>query len=108
LLDRHLGRDRVEVSFFGRPTAFLRTPAMVAYMSRAPLLPAFMVRGADGHFVGTLGEPIRVDSTIPAEQAVAESTQLFASQLERQIRANPHLWYQFYRYWPSDSDAPLT
>ncbi len=108
LLDRHLGRDRVEVSFFGRRTAFLRTPAMIAYMSGAPLLPAFMVRGADGHFVGTLGDPIRVDSTIPSEQAVAQSTQLFASQLERQIRANPHLWYQFYRYWDSETDAPLS
>jgi lauroyl/myristoyl acyltransferase len=108
LLDRHLGRDRVEVSFFGRRTAFLRTPAMIAYMSGAPLLPAFMVRSADGRFVGTLSDPIRVDSSIPADQAVAESTQLFASQLERQIRANPHLWYQFYRYWHSESDAPVT
>jgi KDO2-lipid IV(A) lauroyltransferase len=40
LLDRHLGRDRIEVTFFGRPTAFLRTPAMIGYLSGAPLLPA--------------------------------------------------------------------
>jgi lauroyl/myristoyl acyltransferase len=106
LLDRHLGRDRVEVSFFGRPTAFLRTPAMIAYMSGAPLLPAFMIRSADGEFVGTLGDPIRVDSTMPADQAVAQSTQLFATQLEHQVRANPHLWYQFYRYWRAESVAP--
>ena len=31
LLDRHLGKDRVEVTFFNRPTPFLRTPAMIAH-----------------------------------------------------------------------------
>ena len=62
LLDRHVGRDRVDVAFFGRPTGFLRTPAMIGYLSGAPLLPAFMIRQADGRFVGTLGDPIVVDS----------------------------------------------
>ena len=44
LLDRHIGRDCVEVTFFGRSTPFLRTPAMIGYLSGAPLLPAFMIR----------------------------------------------------------------
>ncbi|HEY6213484.1 MAG TPA: lysophospholipid acyltransferase family protein [Vicinamibacterales bacterium] len=99
LLDRHLGRDRVDVTFFGRPAAFLRTPAMIGYMSGAPLLPAFMIRQGDGRFAGVLGEPIVVDSARPTQQAVEEATQTFANQLETQIRANPHLWYQFYPYW---------
>ena len=30
LMDRHLGRDRVDVTFFGRPTGFLRSPAMIS------------------------------------------------------------------------------
>jgi KDO2-lipid IV(A) lauroyltransferase len=99
LLDRHLGRDRIEVRFFGQPTAFLRTPAMISSLSRAPLLPAFMIRQADGRFVGMLGEPIVVDATRPTELAIQEATQAFALQLEDQIRAHPHLWYQFYPYW---------
>jgi lauroyl/myristoyl acyltransferase len=101
LLDRHLGKDRVEVTFFKRPALFLRTPAMMAYLSGAPLLPSFMVRQSDGRFVGECGEPIRVDATRPAEEAVQLATQSFAAQLERRIEANPHLWYQFYRYWDS-------
>src|SRR5579864_5478853 len=103
LLDRHLGRDRVDVTFFGRPTAFLRTPAMIGYLSRAPLLPAFMVRQADDRFVGALGEPITVDSTESTEVAVQVATQTFAMQLEARIRAHPQLWYQFYPYWRTEA-----
>ena len=103
LLDRHLGRDRIDVTFFGRPAGFLRTPAMIGYLSGAPLLPAFMIRQADDRFVGELGDPIVVDSTKPTEDAVRAATQAFAAQLEVRIRANPQLWYQFYPYWRTDA-----
>ena len=68
LLDRHIGRDRVDVTFFGRRTGFLRTPAMIGYLSGAPLLPAFMIRQADDRFVGVLGDPIVVDSVETARR----------------------------------------
>ncbi len=99
LADRPVGRDRIEVMFFGRLTGFLRSPAMIGYLSGAPLLPAFMIRQTDGRFIGRFGEPIFVDASKPTEDAVRVATQAFASQLECQIRANPHLWYQFYPYW---------
>jgi lauroyl/myristoyl acyltransferase len=101
LLDRPIGRDRVEVTFFGRPTGFLRSPAMIGYLSGAPLLPAFMIRQTDGRFCGSFGEPIAVDRARPAEDSVRDATQDFAAQLESRIRAHPHLWYQFYPYWDS-------
>ena len=103
LVDRHIGRDRVRVRFFGRSVAFLRTPAMIAGLSGAALLPAFMVRQADGRFVGAFGDAITVDPTQPTEVSVQVATQAFADQLESQIRANPHLWYQFYPYWRTES-----
>ncbi len=99
LLDRHIGRDRVDVTFFGRSTPFLRTPAMIGYLSGAPLLPAFMIRGTDDRFTGVLGNPVEVDSAKPPNEAVAQATQSVAGQLEAKIRENPHLWYQFYPYW---------
>ena len=103
LLDRHVGRDRIDVTFFGRLTGFLRTPAMIGYLSGAPLLPAFMIRQADGRFVGRFGDAIFVDTSKPTEESVRNATQAFAAQLELQIRANPHLWYQFYPYWRTES-----
>jgi lauroyl/myristoyl acyltransferase len=99
LLDRHIGRDRVEVTFLGRSAAFLRSPAMIAYLSGAPLLPAFMIRQPDGRFHGSFGEVITVDASQPTDAAVQTATQAFATQLERRVRAHPHLWYQFYPYW---------
>jgi KDO2-lipid IV(A) lauroyltransferase len=101
LLDRPIGRDRVEVTFFGRRTGFLRSPAMIGYLSGAPLLPAFMIRQTDGRFCGSFGEPIAVDTARPAADSVRDATQDFAAQLESRIRAHPHLWYQFYPYWDS-------
>ena len=105
LLDRHIGRDRVEVNFFGRATGFLRTPAMIAYLSGAPLLPAFMIRQPDGRFSGEFDEPILVDAGKPTDEAVQIATQTFAHLLEARIRANPHLWYQFYRYWDASDNG---
>jgi lauroyl/myristoyl acyltransferase len=99
LLDRHLGRDRVDVTFFGRSTPFLRTPAMIGYLSGAPLLPAFMIRRPDNRFAGVIGDPIEVDASRPTDEAVAVAIQSFATQLEAAIRENPQLWYQFYPYW---------
>jgi KDO2-lipid IV(A) lauroyltransferase len=103
LLDRHLGRDRVEVEFFGRRTPFLRTPAMIGYLAAAPLLPSFMIRLEDGRFTGVCGAPIRVDTSLPPEESVRRATQAFAGELERRIRAFPHLWYQFYPYFSPES-----
>src|SRR5262249_15623260 len=102
LLDRHIGRDRVDVTFFDRPTPFLRSPAMIAQLSGAPLLPAFMVRRPDGRFDGLFGEPISVTTGRQTEDSIRSATQAFATQLEAQIKANPHLWYQFYPYWSSE------
>jgi lauroyl/myristoyl acyltransferase len=37
LVDRHLGRDRIDVTFFGRQAPFLRSPALIASLSGAPV-----------------------------------------------------------------------
>jgi len=103
LMDRHLGRDRVEVSFFGRPTFFLRSPAMIASLAGAPLLPSFMIRQPDDRFLAVCGDPISIDPSLGVEDAIQKATQAFASQLEARIRTTPHLWYQFYPYWESNS-----
>lgn len=101
LIDRHFGRDRLDVTFFGRPASFLRTPALIARMSGAPLLPASIIRQADGRFIGWFGTPVFVDGHQPVDEERA--TQAVAAQLETQIRANPHLWYQFYPYWTTQT-----
>jgi KDO2-lipid IV(A) lauroyltransferase len=58
--DRPLGRDRVEVEFFGRPTPFLQAPALMGYLTGAPLVPSFIMRQPNGVYSAYATEPIRV------------------------------------------------
>jgi lauroyl/myristoyl acyltransferase len=97
--DRALGRDRVDVEFFGRRTGFLRSPALMGYATGAPLVPAFVLRQPDGGYAGFASDPIYVARTGDRDAAMQAAMQAFARALEQHVRAYPHLWYQFYPYW---------
>jgi lauroyl/myristoyl acyltransferase len=104
LMDRHVGRDRVAVTFFGRRAWFLRTPALLGYLTGAPLLPCSIVRLPDGRYRVKPGEPIHVSRDMDRDRAVAIAAQAFATDLEARIRETPEYWYQFYPFWASQQD----
>jgi KDO2-lipid IV(A) lauroyltransferase len=89
----------VEVEFFGRRTDFLRSPALLSCLTGAPLVPSFILRQADGRYLGSTCEPIRVKQDGDLRVNVREAMQQFASILETKVAQYPHLWYQFYPYW---------
>jgi len=99
LMDRPLGRDRVEVQFLGRQAWFLKTAPLMGFMTGAPLVPCFIERMAPGRFRVRPGTPIVVARDRPREEAVALAAQDFADQLSTRVRAHPEFWYHFYRYW---------
>src|SRR5262249_30169733 len=105
LMDRHVGRDRVEVQFLGRRAHFQRTPALMGFMTGAPLVPSFMERLGPSHFIVRAGVPIVVDRTRPRDEAVQAAAQAFADQLAARVREHPEFWYHFYRYWDGQ-DVP--
>jgi KDO2-lipid IV(A) lauroyltransferase len=105
LMDRHVDRDRIAVSFFGRRAFFLRTPALLGYFTGAPLLPVAIVRRPTGIYDVIPGEPIFVSRDGSRETALADAAQSFATQLEALIRKYPHCWYQFYDYWQAQDRA---
>ena len=105
LMDRHIGRDRVEVNFLGRRAWFLRTPALMGFMTGSPLLPCFMERLGPGRFKIQAGTPIEVDRNRPRDEAIRAAAQDFADQLGARVRCHPEFWYHFYPYW-SAQDAP--
>jgi KDO2-lipid IV(A) lauroyltransferase len=104
LIDRHLGRDRVPVTFFNRRTWFLQTPALLAYLTGAPLVVCFLERDRPGHFNTRAVGPIVVDRTLPRQEAIQQATQRVAEALEDRIRQRPESWYHFYRYWDAQDD----
>jgi KDO2-lipid IV(A) lauroyltransferase len=104
LVDRHLGRDRVAVSLLGRRAWFLRTPALLAHLTGAPLVPCFIERAGRGRFTVQLGEAIRLAREAPREEALRSAAQTFADRLGERIRANPYCWYHFYAYWKAQDD----
>jgi len=99
LIDRHLGRDRVQVTHFGRPAYFLQTPALMAYMTGAPLIPCFLERIGPGLFRTFAAAPIDVERHLPRDEAIRQATQRVADAIEARVRLNPHGWYHFFRYW---------
>jgi KDO2-lipid IV(A) lauroyltransferase len=109
LVDRHVGRDQVEVSLLGRRAWFLRTPALMAYLTGAPLVPCFIERAGPARFTVRLGIPIPIARDVSREEALRRAAQGFADQLGERIRSNPHHWYPVYAYWKAqdDEDAPL-
>lgn len=103
--DRHVDRDRIAVTFFGRRAFFLKTPALLGYFTGAPLLPCAILRTDAGTYNVVPGRPIRVSREGPRDEALARATQAFATQLEEWIREYPHCWYQFYDYWQAQEEA---
>ena len=106
LMDRHLGRDRVQVQLLGRPAWFLRTPAVLAYLSGAPLLPCLIQRtGGTPAFSGPARRTDLDRSQSAADAAIQHAAQQVADQLTDRVRQHPECWYHFYRYWDAQDDS---
>lgn len=102
LVDRAYPEDQVIVPFFGRPTPFLRSPALLARFCGCDVLPGFFLRAPDGSYFNVWGEPLRADLTLSPEEDAVRILSRVARDLEGVIRANPTQWFNFYRFW-SDS-----
>jgi len=99
LVDRAYPEDQVVVSFFGRPTPFLRSPALLARFCDCDILPGFFLRNPDGSYFNVWGEPLRADPSLSADEDAMRLMTLVAADLEGVIRRYPTQWFNFYRFW---------
>jgi lauroyl/myristoyl acyltransferase len=104
--DRAYQDDQVFVPFFGRQTAFLRSPAMLARFCSCPLVPAFFLRNSDGSYRGVLGDPLEARHEVPSDVDAVRMMGAVALALERTVREAPTQWFNFFRYWASDEKDP--
>lgn len=106
LVDRAYPEDQVVVPYFGRPTPFLRSPALLARFCGCDILPGFFVRSGDGAYENAWGEPLRADPSLSAEEDVFRIMSRVARDLESVVRAHPTQWFNFYRFWSEPDAAP--
>jgi lauroyl/myristoyl acyltransferase len=96
LADRALGRDAVGVDFRGRPSNFLKSPAVFSLLTGVPLVPVAVMCDAPGLYSAHVGEPFSTaDCGGDARVAMQRTADFFSGILERY----PDQWYNFFRYW---------
>ena len=104
LVDRHMGRDRVAVTLFGRPAWFLRTPLVIAALTGAPIAVSSIERSGPGRFLASMSEPIIMPPGAVREEWIPQAAQRIADEIAAHVRARPECWYHFYRYWDAQRD----
>jgi KDO2-lipid IV(A) lauroyltransferase len=97
--DRAYADDSIDVPFFGRPTPFLRSPALLARFCGCPILPGFFLRNPDGTYRSLFGEPIHADPALAPEDDARRMMTAVAAVVERAVRAEPLQWFNFYSFW---------
>jgi lauroyl/myristoyl acyltransferase len=107
LVDRAYPEDQVVVPFFGRPTPFLRSPALLARFCGCDVLPGFFLRRPNGAYFNVWGAPLAADlAASPEEDAVRIMTRV-AADLEGVVRSQPTQWFNFYRFWEDPAARAL-
>ncbi|MGH7739153.1 MAG: lysophospholipid acyltransferase family protein [bacterium] len=108
LCDQDSGKDGIFVPFFGKAAWTQSGTARIALKTGASLVPAFVIRAADGLY------ELRVEKEIPAarereqEKAVRETTRRYTEVIENYARAYPDQWVWMHERWktrPPDEKA---
>lgn len=97
--DRSLDGNGIRVKLFGREVTIPRGPAEMASRTGAPIVPAYCLQEAGGHFRLVIEEPIEVDEALPAPEKVAAIAQAMARGFEEYISRYPAQWFAFYKVW---------
>ncbi len=101
--DRAYEDDHVTVGLFGRPTRFLRSPALLARFCDCPILPGVFVRNPDGSYRSLWGSLLWADPAADPDDDARRLMGEVAGFVERAVRETPTQWYNFYRYWGEPS-----
>ncbi len=89
-----------EVMFFGAPTRFPASPAILAQRTGAPILVVHTYVEQDKHIQSMIADPIYVPKELSREQAAQVTMQAVAHNMEQFIREHPDQWYVYRAMWP--------
>ncbi len=100
--DRALNGQGIVVPFFGRDTIFPKGPFLIAYITGAPILPAFVVLNSDNRYVPIVEDPISIIRTGDREHDIEALAFRVGRVIEKYIRKYPDQWYMFYPFWKEE------
>jgi KDO2-lipid IV(A) lauroyltransferase len=100
LIDQNVASyEGVFVDFFGRPACTTDGLALLALHTKAPVLPGYMVRLADGKYRLVIGEEVTIVQTGDRDADIAVNTQNFTQIIENMIRQYPDQWLWVHQRW---------
>jgi KDO2-lipid IV(A) lauroyltransferase len=107
ILDQHAApKDGVEVEFFGRKASTLRSLAVIALATGAPVVPAACFREPGGGHVLRFEDPLPPADAQDADEAIRASTLEYNRALEKLIVRHPEQWFWIHRRWKEESLRP--
>jgi len=99
LLDQNVARvEGLFVDFFGIPACTNKGPAMLAAVSGAAVIPAFISRENGRHII-TVGPEIEVIRSGDKHRDALENTARFTAATEKAIRRSTGQWFWVHRRW---------
>ena len=100
LIDQNMAwYEGVFVDYFGRPACTTDGLALLALHTEAPVLPAYMVRLADGRYRLVFGPEVEVIRTGDRDADVLANTQRFTKVIEEIVRRYPEQWLWVHQRW---------
>lgn len=91
-------KQAVFVDFFRRKTAVNKNIAKLAMVSKAPLVPAFILRKNGGFLFKILPE-VPVETTGDPEKDLESICQAFTSTIEEYVKKYPQQWFWIHNRW---------
>jgi len=99
LPDQHSRKGSILLDFLGRPAWVVRSPALMALRTGAPLVPGFCLRGPRDALRVVILPEIDTQGLGDRDEATVELTRRINGALEEQIRAHPEQWLWLHDRW---------
>jgi KDO2-lipid IV(A) lauroyltransferase len=101
----------VFVDFFGTKASTISALAILAMMSKAPVIPVFLIRGGrePWHHRMECRAPLEFEYPPDGSDAVVFNTQRYTKIIEEVVRRHPEQWIWLHKRWRSrpEGEAPL-
>jgi KDO2-lipid IV(A) lauroyltransferase len=100
MIDQNMAwQEGIFVDFFGRPACTTTGLALITLHTEAPVIPAYLIRLANGKYRLVIKEEMQVIRTGDEDADILINTQNFTSVIEDTVRNYPDQWLWIHQRW---------